>query len=329
MEKLQSQHFQGLLVMVLITGLSYGLSETTGILGSVVWGLLLGILGGNLIQTPSAWKPGIVFSEKTVLAYAIILMGIQTGIAFQSSTPWETGLIVIAVMTIAIISGLLLYKRFNLSKDDGILLGVGNAVCGASAIAAISGIIKADAKSTGTGIAIVNLLGVLGLIIIPSVLANMDLNVIEKALYTGGTLQAVGQAVAAGNTLGSDVGIWATTIKMFRVGMLLPVALIFAFTQSRSNGTNKPSLKLIPTFLWLFILTSAIGAFLPLPDSFTDLVHTIEKIILTIAMVAIGWQIKLSKLWTEGPVRLLLGVIIFVIQLAVMTGLIILVQPQV
>lgn len=329
MEKLQSQHFRGLLLMSIGTAISYSLNHFTGILGSVVWGLLLGIVGGNLIHTKDSWTPGIKFSEKTVLAYAIILMGIQTGIAFQSSTPWDAALIVILTMATTILSGLFLYRFFNLSKEDGILLGVGNAVCGASAIAAISGIVKADAKSTGTGIAIVNLLGVVGLILIPSVIANMDFNVLQKGLLTGGTLQAVGQAVAAGNTLGDDVGIWATTIKMFRVGMLLPVALIFALSQRKSADGKQPSVKLIPTFLWLFILTAVIGAFVPLPENVISSIHTAEKIVLTLAMVAIGWQIKLAKLWTEGPVRLFLGTIIFILQLVVMTGLIIFVQPEI
>lgn len=328
MEKLKPQHFRGVLIMILVAALSYALTEITGVFGSVVWGLVLGIVGGNAFSTPASWTSGIKFSEKTILAFAIILMGIQTGIAFRSSTPWDAALIVVLVMTATISSGLLLYKRFKLTKDDGILLGVGNAVCGASAIAAISGITDADAKSTGTGIAIVNLLGVVGLIAIPSVLAGLDLPTMQSALYTGGTLQAVGQAVAAGNALGSEVGVWATTIKMFRVGMLLPVALIFALTASKKSGeVKKPGLKLIPIFLWLFIFTSLIGAFVPLEEAWVDGIHTVEKIVLTIAMAAIGWHIKLSKLWTEGPMRLLFGTILFVIQLAVMTGLIILVNP--
>lgn len=327
MEKLQRQHFRGLLPILALAVIAYVLHHYTGILGSVVWGLILGLIVGNTYSTPHSFKMGVKYSEKTVLAYAIILMGIPTGASFRSEIPWSAGLIVLIVMAITILSGLLLYRVFKLSKDNGLLIGIGNAICGASAIAAISGIIKSDAKETGTSIAVINVLGILGLIILPPTLIALDTDTLSSALYTGGTMQALGQAVAAGEAVSQETGLWATTIKLFRVSMLLPIAILVALSTGRKHSKDV-SLKLIPTFLWLFIGTAVIGFVEVLPDEISDAIRLIEKALLTIAMVGIGWQIKFANLKSEGPRSMLMGTLIFIIQIISMAVLIHLFQPS-
>ncbi|KAB2805461.1 YeiH family protein [Phaeocystidibacter luteus] len=328
MEKPQIKHVRGVAFITLLSVIALTLGNYVGGLSPVVWGLILGMIGGNLAVHPDLenLKPGIKFGEKTILAYAIILMGIPTGKSLNSSAPWDSALIVLLVMVVTIFSALLLYRLFKLNREDGLLIGIGNAVCGASAIAAISGITKADAKSTGMGIAVINILGIIGLFAVPPIVLALDMDTIPGALMTGGTLQALGQAVAAGEAVNPETGLWATTIKLFRVSMLLPIAIVVALSVGRKNG-NKPSLKLIPTFLWLFVLTAVVGYIEVLPTNITSVLHDIEKYLLTIAMVAIGWQIQFGKLKNEGPRRLLFGTLIFIIQLVVMYGLISVIQP--
>lgn len=328
MEKIKKKHLLGLTYTLIITGLAYALAHLTGFLGSVVWGIFLGLIAGNIRKWPENISPGIKFSEKTVLSWAIITMGFATGRAFHQSIPWKAGGVVLAMVAVSILTGLILYKVFKLSKDDGILLGVGNAICGASAIAAVSGVINGNAKSTGTGIAVVNLLGILGMFGIPALLAAYPQDTLHSALYTGGTLQAVGQAVAAGNSISPEVGVWATTIKLFRVSLLLPVVLIFAYTSRSKTTTSLSPTKVLPLFLWLFLLTTSISYFVEIPGSIYEVIKTLGSILLTIAMVGIGWQINLKSLKTEGPKRLLLGSLIFIVQLITMMILIRTVEPS-
>ncbi|NVK28745.1 MAG: putative sulfate exporter family transporter [Flavobacteriia bacterium] len=328
MEKPKIKHLRGISIITLMGVVAFNLDIYIGVFSQVIWGLILGMLGGNFSYRTEneSFKPGIKFGEKTILAYAIILMGIPTGKSLGSSAPWDSALIVLAVMVLTIIAALLLYRLFKLNREDGLLIGIGNAVCGASAIAAISGITKADAKSTGMGIAVINLLGIIGLFAVPPIVLALDMDILPGALMTGGTLQALGQAVAAGEAVNPETGLWATTIKLFRVSMLLPIAIVVALSVGRKNG-NKPSLKLIPTFLWLFVATAVLGYVEILPENITELIHALEKQLLTIAMVAIGWQIQFAKLKNEGPRRLLFGTLIFIIQLVVMYGLISVIQP--
>lgn len=321
MENPKIQHLRGVLLMSAITALAYFMAEGTGILNTVIWSLVLGILGGNTIRLNDDFQPGIKFSEKTILAYAIILMGFPTGWSMHSNAPAGIAILVLITMTLTIISALLLRRFFGLSREDGLLMGVGNAVCGASAIAAISGIIKADPKSTGMSIAVINLLGIVGLFVIPPLLISMNEAVLPSALMTGGTLQALGQAVAAGEAVSPETGNWATTIKLFRVSMLLPIAFIVALSMGRKTNSG-PSLKLIPSFLWLFILTAVVGYLFHPMTEVKDALKPMEGILLAIAMTAIGWQVQFRKLKTEGPKALLFGTIIFIIEVGIMLALI-------
>lgn len=321
METPTYKHLRGTALAILLAAIAYSLSYATSTLGPVIWGLILGILGGNTLRLSPSFDAGIKFSEKTILAYAIIFMGVATGASLNSGAPVRIALLVIVVMAATIALALLLGRLFGFSKIDGLLIGVGNAVCGASAIAAISGIVNANAKSTGMSIATINILGIAGLFVLPPLLIGSSENVIPNALYTGGTLQALGQAVAAGEAVSPETGLWATTIKLFRVSMLLPIALVIAFTMGRSEG-SKPGLKLIPSFLWLFVITAIIGYFEVLPDAVQSGIKVVEKILLTIAMAAIGWQVQFRKLKSEGPKILLFGTLIFILELVLMYTLI-------
>ena len=112
-----------------------------------------------------------------------------------------------------------LYCIFN-NKKTSLLLGVGNAVCGSSAIAAVSPVIKAEESDTGISIGVVNFLGTIGIFILPAlaikVLHFADL---QASTLIGGSLQAVGQVVAAGFSVSDNVGEIATIIKMARIAM--------------------------------------------------------------------------------------------------------------
>ncbi len=317
MEKLKRQHFQGIIGVIALSAVAIALQHFIGVLGQIVWALVIGFVVGNTSKTPASLKPGIKYSEKTILAYAIILMGLPTGASFRSGVPWSAAMIVLTVIIITIFAGLTLHKVFKIDREAGILIGIGNAVCGASAIAAVSSIIKADPKNTGTSIAVINLLGIIGLAVLPPILLASETPILEASLYTGGTMQALGQAVAAGKAIGPETGMWATTIKLFRVSMLLPIALIVAFSLNKT-ADEPVKLSLIPNFLWLFIVVTVIGYFDLIPESVAGNIKVVEKTLLTLAMLAIGWQIRISSLKTEGPRSMLFGTVIFMIQLATM-----------
>ncbi len=131
--------------------------------GSVVIAIILGMLIGNTLKPGNLYKPGINFSEKHILAIAIAFMGVNLNFQLLSELSYKTIALIVAAMVVTILSSISLARVFKFSEKFALLLGIGSGVCGSSAIAATEQLIGADEEEIGLSIAIVNLLGTVGI----------------------------------------------------------------------------------------------------------------------------------------------------------------------
>lgn len=323
----------GLLVTTIIAIVATVLAANVSFIhkiGSVSTAILLGIIVGNTIPLPKIFTQGIKFSEKKLLNVAIMMLGFNLSIASLLNLGFKTILIIIAVQTITIFSGILLGRLFGFSKNASTLLGVGNAVCGSSAIAAVSPVVDANESDTGISIGVVNFLGTVGIFVLPFLaLKILSFDNIQTATLIGGSLQAVGQVVASGFSVNAEVGQYATIIKMARILMLGPIVLIFSMfnKQSKSsNNTKKTLTSYVPGFVIFFIIfclfRSASDLYIHLPENTWKYLKLISHSILTIAMVSIGMKIKFKDLLSQGPKAILVGLLVMIIQLIALVTLI-------
>ena len=119
-------------------------------------------------------------------------------------------------------------KFFGFGKRFSLLMGAGNAVCGSSAIGTVSPIVQADNKDKGISITIVNLTGTALMILLPilgAVLYGSD--TLRTSALIGGTVQSVGQVVAAAKLVNDDVVTLATVFKLMRVLLIIGVAVLY------------------------------------------------------------------------------------------------------
>ena len=201
-------------------------------------------------------------------------------------------------------------------------------MCGSSAIAATEGIIGADEEEVGLSVAIVNFLGTIGIFLLPFLgVTVLGFNDIGAGVLIGNTLQAVGQVTAAGFSVGEVAGQTATVIKMGRILMLTPLVLILlaAFPIAASARPAKKrgiSAKGIPLFIVGFILFSLVATFGLLPDTALEFLGAMGEYALIIAMAGIGLKITFSSILRSGRSALLMGSIIFLIQIVFSGGVI-------
>ncbi len=307
----------GLCILIAIT--AFLLSPAIPI-GSVTIAIVLGIFIRNLLKPAAKFDRGIAFSEKHILSFAIALMGINLNYRILSQLGLKTLFLILASITLTLTVSILLGRLFHLNKRFSLLLGIGNAICGSSAIAATKEIVGANEEEAGLSIAIVNFLGTLGIFALPfigSVVLNFsDAN---SGILIGNTLQAVGQVVAAGFSLGELSGQTATIVKMTRILMLTPLILIliFSFAGKAVGGAGKGTSKKlsVPVFVVGFVLFSLIPAFRLLPESAIQIISNMSKYALLLAMAGIGLKITFRSLVQDGKNALLLGTVIFMIQI--------------
>lgn len=315
----------GIIYVFIIAVIAYFLDQSfpntvLDSLGAVTIAIIIGIIIGNMSWIPKSFEPGIRFSEKKILAAAIALMGLQLNITQLGELGLAIIPVIVIMMAISISIGIFIGPKMGVRKNFGALLGIGNAVCGSSAIAALAPLVTDKKEEIGISVGVVNLLGTIGLFILPPLAIFLQLDDTNGGLLTGGSLQAVGHAVAAGSSVSNEVGIIATLIKMGRVLMLGPAVIILGLIFGKSQTENNKQKVKLPGFIIVFTVLMLVNSFIKLPEEFLLTVKTIDKWLLIIAMAAIGNRILFKDLRTQGPKALLLGIIIFVFQLAFLLG---------
>ena len=311
------QYLPGLVVTVVIALCAKGLSFIIPNIGAVTLAILLGILAGNFLPLGARFKKGIQLSEKRILSYAIMLMGLKLNLHTIFELGVTPAVLVVSTVCTTIGGALLIGRWLGYGHRFGVLMGVGNAVCGSSAIAAVAPVVKGEEDEIGISIGVVNLMGTIGIFLLPGVIYLLHLPEIKGAYLIGGILQAVGHVVAAGFSVSDDVGNIATLIKMVRVLLIGPVVLLFSFLSS-SNGAVKGKKLHIPGFIIGFIVCMIIGTVFHADQLILPHLKVLSKYLLMVAMAGVGMKIKYADLIKQGPKALLYGSLIFCLQISVM-----------
>lgn len=309
----------GLLLVLLLTSLAILISPSIPRMNEVLLGLLLGVVLGNMNGQPDIIQPGIRLVSKEVLNIAIIFLGF--GISFQHMAALGSGTLLILILTILIILVLTwsLANLFGCKTTTGWLVGFGTAICGSSAIAALSASITKEKEDVGIALAVVNLMGLFGMLALPTMLAMWPQPDPLSATLIGGSLHAVGNVAGAGYALSDSIGDLALTVKLGRVALLVPGLVFFNFLANRT-GSWRDQLTL-PYYLWGFLMAVTLVSLIPLPDYVLNILQETGKMLLTMAMVGIGLGMRFQQLYRTGRVALGFGLIIFILQLLVVLGL--------
>lgn len=313
-----SRILPGLLLCLVIGAASAWLSGWIPI-GSMAIAIVLGIAVGNLARPGVKFGPGIVVSEKHLLSVAIALMGLNLDFSILRSLGLRSLLMVMAGVTVTIAAALVFGSLLRLNRTFALLLGIGNGVCGSSAIAATEQIIGADKEEVGLSVAIVNGLGTLGVFLLP-LLAHTLLRLpdLGSGLVIGNTLQAVGQVVAAGFSVSEAAGQIATIIKMTRILMLFPLVFILLLAlagRKREGAEASKHRPRMPLFIVGFVLFSLVPTFSLLPGAWIAALKSVSHDALIVAMAGIGLRITFDSILRQGRSALAAGTLVFAVQI--------------
>lgn len=326
-------HAQGILIVTIVGVLSWVLGDYFPRLGSVTIAIILGVLVGNLLSVLPRWEAatatGARIGEKRLLPMAIVLLGVE----LQLLALVDLGLLALAVVAVSIATSLFISVQLGAmlgySQKFSLLMGAGNGICGSSAVAATSMSIDADEADTGISISVVNLLGTIGIFLMPAIIRLLSLDDVQGGMLIGGTLQAFGQVVAAGFTVSNDVGNVATVVKMGRILMLGPMVILIGswvhanLKSKRDDGDTAQSKVQIPRFIIGFFILSILASLNVFPPDILSWLKEAGKFLLVVAMAGIGMRIQLQTLFKSGAGALLFGAMISIVQI-VMTLVVIL-----
>ncbi len=280
-----------------------------------MWGFILGLILGNTYKIPDNQKAGIDYTASKLLEVSIIFLAFSINYTHLAQIGWQSIATVAIVITIVLLTTIYLSNKLNCKDSTGWLVGFGTAICGSSAIAALSPTVTKDKADIGISMAIVNILGSIGMISMPFLFEFLQLSTMDAGLIIGASLHSVGNVAGAGYAMNNEVGQAAIAIKLARVALLSPALIFFNLLVSRKEVSSfKVHLKL-PWYLWVFIGITILTSMVNLPDFIIDKAEWLGKITLTTAMVALGLKVNFKTVFNAGKTGLIFGVMIFAVQL--------------
>src|SRR6516225_8311645 len=276
--------------------------------------LVLTILIGVAIRTvwtPGlGWVPGIVFSAKFILEFAIVLLGASVSVTMVAALGSLLILGIACIVALAIGASYLLSRALGLPQRMAILVACGNSICGNSAIAAVAPVIGADADDIASSISFTAVLGVVVVLGLPLLVPILQLSLTQYGVLAGLTVYAVPQVLAATLPIGELSNQVGTVIKLVRVLMLGPVVLGLSLLARRikpandglkSNSTKLRLSELVPWFIIGFLVVLAIRSLGLIPQEIVPVITKVAAVLTTIAMAALGLGVDVRVVARTGP----------------------------
>ena len=312
---LQRGHLnRGITLSIILGAIAYLLDDwlRSSDLFSLGSGTLAFIFGGICAQLTTGVKPGGDWVVKRILPITIICLGFGLDLTLLfGDAAGRIGLIIgITSAFFCIVSSVFIGRALGMTTESSLAIGCGGAICGNSAVVAVSSPLRIRQDVLAIILVTINILGVVTFISIPIFSAILGLEEASAGIWAGSTIHAVPQAISAGEAIGEEGTIMATTIKLSRVALLvvvIPLCAIVGGTSDKRNRLENPLSK-VPYFLPGFILAAVLATWL-IPEDYSDKLAILAKISLAPIMASIGFFLSIEGVGDEGRKIFAIGAI--------------------
>jgi uncharacterized integral membrane protein (TIGR00698 family) len=189
---------------------------------AMILAIVLGILLRNVIGIGVRSAEGVKFSVKKVLPFAIVLMGAKLDFWSVMRVSGQALVISLTCVTAALALTIYLCRRVGVGQKLGLLISIGTAICGGTAIAVAAPVIEADDNDTAFAITTITLFGLIAIFVFPPLGYVLGMTENEFGVWAGMAIHATPQVMAAGFAYGPTAGDVATIVKLVRVLLLAP-----------------------------------------------------------------------------------------------------------
>ena len=288
-------------------------------IGASVIALFIGMIVNHFYKPNSVTAPGIKFTSKKILKFAIILLGASLNI----STVLNVGRFSLTVMVFTLATcfglGYVIGKALGLNWKTSSLINAGTGICGGSAIAAIAPVIEASDMDIAYGMSATFLFDMIMIIVFPLLGRWMGLSDAAFGLWAGTAVNDTSSVVATGYAFSEAAGDFATMVKLTRTLAIIPTVLVFAAISmhikkkaAAADGAqvNVSMKSVFPWFILGFLAMSALCSLGVIPAAVASTLKSISKFLMVAALAAIGLNTSFKELCKSGAKPMLHGFII-------------------
>lgn len=317
------QNSKGILLCIIIAVPSLLLGKAFPVIGGPVIAIIAGMILTMFLKNKSGLQPGVTYTSKKILQYAVILLGFGLNLSVILKTGRQSLPIIAATISTSLIIAFVLHKLMHIPGNISTLVGVGSSICGGSAIAATAPVIDADDEEVAQAISVIFFFNVLAAVIFPhlgTLIGFSQTSGEAFGIFAGTAVNDTSSVTAAASTwdnmysLGSATLDKAVTVKLTRTLAIIPITLVLSFLRTKkekkSSGAKVSFRKIFPFFILYFIAASVITTIATsagVPASFFAPFKELSKFFIIMAMAAIGINTDIVKLIKTGGKPIFMG----------------------
>ena len=315
----------GLAAAGTITAAALPLGTLAPRIGAPIIALALG-MAVAAVTPASRSLGGLGSTSRSALQAAIVLLGATISLSEVVTVGTSSLPVMLGSLAAALTAAALLGRRLGVPERLRILIGVGTGICGASAIASVSGVIEAPAREIRYAVSTIFAFNLAAVLLFPLLGHLLGMSSHAFGLWSGTAINDTSSVVAAGFAYSHSAGTYAVIVKLTRTTMIIPITLYLATRSFRrsaaaqTGGENRAASptawtslrRIMPWFLVWFLAASAansLGAFDPgARAAFSHLGLALT----TLALAAVGLSSNLRELRQTGPRPLALGALVWI-----------------
>jgi uncharacterized integral membrane protein (TIGR00698 family) len=321
----------GLVLILGLALLAQWAAGYIGILPSVVLAMLGGIVLNNTVPLPAAVRPGVGFTLKYLLRAAIILLGSTLSVAAIVKNGTHTLVLILVLFSTAMLLGFALARLFRLPTVIGLLIGAGTAICGGTAILALSPLMRARDEETAYAIATIFTFNIVALLTYPIIGHALHLSQTAFGSWAGTAVNDTSVVIATGYVYGHAAGAVATVVKLTRTLLLVPLAIAVGLRYARADGpdTDAPAagigrraLRVMPWFVFGFVAMALLNSVGAIPQPAAAPLAALAGFLIVMVLGAVGLSVDLRAMTRLGIRPITVGLVLAGIMGVLSLGLI-------
>jgi uncharacterized integral membrane protein (TIGR00698 family) len=313
------QNIKGILFTFILALVATWFGNFLPIIGGPVFGITIGIIINNVFGKPRNTLKGIGFTSKKILQWAIIVLGAGLSLTKVVQTGRDSLAVTIFTLSAAFIAAYGFGKLMGIPSKLKSLIGVGTAICGGSAIAAIAPIIEADEMEIAYSISTIFLFNIIAVLIFPPLGHLLHFSDKAFGLWAGTAINDTSSVVAAGYAFSNAAGSYATIVKLTRATLIIPISIIFSIVvafqkkkESKLDTTVNFSMsKIFPWFILWFLVASLLNTLGLFKGNSIIYINILGKFMIVMALSAIGLSSDFKKMIKAGVKPIFLGLIVW------------------
>ena len=189
--------------------------------------------------------------------------------------------------------GTWLGRRLRLQKRSALLVSLGTAICGGSAIAAAAPVLQADPEETSVALATVFLLNGVALFLFPLIGHALHLSQTSFGLWAALAIHDTSSVVGAGLAFGPVALATATAVKLARALWIAPTTAALGWRTGRARAK-------VPLFIVGFVAAAALGTFVAPLHGAATVVSAGARHLLVASLFLVGAGLSRAALRKTG-----------------------------